>query len=58
MFATLAERPISVAAKGLKARVGSNQWTVVIREKNGVSVDCAPRYIRGRQEKFGVRKAG
>ena len=38
--------------------MGSNQWTVVIREKNGVSVDCAPRYIRGRQEKFGVRKAG
>ena len=29
LFATLAGRSINVAAKGLKARVGSNQWTAV-----------------------------
>jgi len=41
LFATLAGRSISVAAKGLKAIVGSNpdgvgagQWTVVSEEKN------------------------
>jgi hypothetical protein len=41
LFATLAGRFISVAAKGLKARVGSDpdrvgvgQWTVVSGEKN------------------------
>ena len=42
MFATLAWRSISVAAKGLKAmverdpdRVGAGVWTVVREEKNG-----------------------
>jgi len=42
LFATLAGRSISVAAKGLKAMVGSDpdrvaadQWTVVREEKNG-----------------------
>jgi len=34
LFATLAGRSISVAVKGLKAIVGSNQWTVVSEEKN------------------------
>jgi hypothetical protein len=29
LSATLAWRSINVAAKGLKARVGSNQWTAV-----------------------------
>src|SRR5712691_10235944 len=33
LFATLAGRSISVAAKGLKARVGGGQWTVVSEEK-------------------------
>jgi short subunit fatty acids transporter len=36
LFATLAGRTISVAAKGLKAIVGSGQWTVVIEWGNGV----------------------
>ncbi len=42
LFATLAGRSISVASKGLKARVGSGpetvgagQWTAVSGEKNG-----------------------
>jgi hypothetical protein len=35
LFATLAGRSISVAAEGLKAIVGSRQWTVVSREKKG-----------------------
>src|SRR2546422_2958860 len=35
LFATLVGGgSISVAVKGLKARVGSNQWTVVSEEKN------------------------
>jgi hypothetical protein len=34
LFATLAGIFISVAAKGLKARVGSDQWTVVSEGKN------------------------
>jgi hypothetical protein len=34
LFATLAGRFISVAAKGLKAMVGSSQWTVVSEGKN------------------------
>ena len=33
LFATLAGRSISVAAKGLKAIAGSGQWTVVSWEK-------------------------
>ena len=35
LFATLAGRFISVAAKGLKARVGSGPCAVVSEEKNG-----------------------
>ena len=35
MFATLAGRFISVAAKGLKGMVGSGQWTVVSGVKRG-----------------------
>ena len=34
LFATLAGGFISVAAKGLKARVGSNQWKVVGKDIN------------------------
>ena len=34
MFATLAGRPISVAAKGVKAIVGRRQWTVGSKGKN------------------------
>jgi hypothetical protein len=34
LFATLAWRAISVAAKGLKAIVGGSRWTVVSREKD------------------------
>jgi hypothetical protein len=44
LFATLARRSVSVAAKGLRARVrsgldrvGAGQWTVVGGEKNGGS---------------------
>ena len=58
LFATLAGRSISVAAKGLKARVDGAQCTAVSEERNGISFDCAPRFDRGRQEKLGVRKAG
>ncbi len=37
LFATLARRSISVAAKGLIAIVGGNQWTVFSGEKNATS---------------------
>jgi hypothetical protein len=35
LFATLAGRSISVAVKGVRRKVDSNQWTVVSGQREG-----------------------
>ena len=56
LFATLAERFIIVAAKGLKARMGSGQWTVREREVNFRETRGQRDGVRGRKEVKGRRE--
>src|SRR6266852_4307733 len=53
LFATLAWKPISVAAKGLKASVGSNQWTGV-----GQDIDRKPKSGRDNRARMGGDEHG
>ena len=60
LFATLAGRSISVAGKGLKAIVGSGQWTVghegKTREVNFSETRGQGDGVRGRKEAKGRRE--